>query len=292
MSARLLSTVAALAAMAALTACGQTTRTTDTSAGPVAPNPAPIQTEQLLGPMGSYETYVYRHLATLRPQLATLQQDLAANNASAAKRDWQKARISWLQIGQDDQQYGAFGNLGGAIDGLAAGLKGGAHSAAFTGFHRVEYDLYTSHNLHAAQADTAKLRSLVSQMTPQTVTKDLALTPKSLDTWVLRCHEILEDALRDSLSRNDDYGSHMELASVSADVTATREMLSVLGPLIQPRMPGLLSTAARQLRTIDARIKAAHGGTAARERLNASVSAALETLAPVSEVIQITNANT
>ncbi|HEX4108257.1 MAG TPA: Dyp-type peroxidase [Solirubrobacteraceae bacterium] len=69
-----------------------------------------------------------------------------------------------------------------------------------------------------------------------------------------RCHEILEDALRDTLSGNDDYGSHTGLAATAAEVTATREMLRVLSGLIEPRAPGLVQTGTQQLAAIDAAI--------------------------------------
>jgi hypothetical protein len=119
----------------------------------------------------------------------------------------------------------------------------------------------------------------------------------ALDAWVLRCHEILEDALRDTLNGDDDYGSHTALAAIGADVTATREMLRVLTGLIESRDPGLVQTATRQL----AAISAAAGPPRAvaisvlpdltRQRINGAVDAALETLAPVSELMQISTTN-
>jgi hypothetical protein len=89
-----------------------------------------------------------------------------------------------------------------------------------------------------------------------------------LDSGVLRGHEILEDALRDTLGGDDDYGSHTDLATNGADVTASREMLSVLGGPIRARAPRLVATARRQLAAVDAAI-----------------------LAPVSELLQISSAN-
>ncbi len=82
--------------------------------------------------------------------------------------------------------------------------------------------------------------------------QDLPATTVALDSWVLRCHEILEDALRDTLTGDDDYGSHTGLDAIGADVTATREMLSVLSGLIESRDPGLVQTATRQLAAIEA----------------------------------------
>ena len=72
----------------------------------------------------------------------------------------------------------------------------------------------------------------------------------------LRTHEILEDALRDELSGEDDYGSGTDMASVEADVDGTRELLSLLAPLLRPRAPDLMSTVTAQLDTLDAALSA------------------------------------
>ena len=54
----------------------------------------------------------------------------------------------------------------------------------------------------------------------------------------IRCHEILEDALRDHLSEQDDYGSGMAYALTSADVLGTRVVLEELKPLIPTAVLG------------------------------------------------------
>jgi high-affinity iron transporter len=252
---------------------------------------------ELYQPLAQYTLYVNRLLARLRPQLRSLHAATAAGNRTAAESDWVSAHATWLLIGQDDDAYGAFGELGQQIDGPAAGLPGTTSNPAFTGFHKVEFDLWRKHNVNIAAADSAKLVSLVNRLTPKAVTADLPNTALSLDGWVLRCHEILEDALRDSLSQNDDYGSNSDLASLAADVTATREMLGVLMPLLDSRVPTLVPRGARDLTAIDNAIDAAGGPLAVRDLtqlplrqrqgLDQATGAALETLAPVSELMQV-----
>ena len=260
--------------------------------------PAGIAAVQLFQPVAGYTEYVDARLVRLRGQLSTLDGAISEGNLPAARRGWLTAHLTWLEIGQDDGAYGAFGDLGNAIDGTAEGLVGGAASPKFTGFHKLELDLFGRVNLRAASADAAKLTTLVSSITPRVVNADLPLNFTALDAWVLRTHEILEDALRDSLSQDDNYGSDSDLASVDADVSATREMLDVLSGLIEPRSPGLVRTAQHQLNQIDSALSAVPGDREpsslplrARQRIDASVGAALETLAPVSELMQISNAN-
>ena len=259
--------------------------------------PAPLSIVQLYKPMAEYTKHETRTLANLRGQLATLQHRLAGGNMAGAKSAWLAAHLSWLALGQDDGAYGAFGNLGSRIDGTAAGDVGATSSASFTGFHRVELDLWRRHELTAARRDAAMLTKLVDSINQRMLSQDLPDTTVALDSWVLRCHEILEDGLRDTLSGDDDYGSHTGLATIGADVTATREMLRVLAGLIQPRRPGLVQTAESQLVTLDAAIRPrrtvpiAELPTLERQRIDAAIGSALETLAPVSELMQISNAN-
>jgi high-affinity iron transporter len=259
--------------------------------------PAAITIVQLYQPMAEYTRYVSATLAKLRRQLAALDSRLGAGDVAGARSAWLAAHLSWLALGQDDGAYGAFGNLGNQIDGTADGDVGTTSSPSFTGFHRVELDLWGRRHPAAARADVATLTKLVSSINQPALGQDLPDTTVALDSWVLRCHEILEDALRDTLSGNDDYGSHTDLAAIGADVTATREMLRVLGGLIKARGSGLIQTALGQLAAIDAAISPTREVAIAalpqvrRQRIDAAVGAALETLAPVSELMQISTSS-
>jgi high-affinity iron transporter len=256
----------------------------------------PIVPIELYQPLAQYKGYVERLLARLRPQLRALRTAAASDQQATAKQEWLAAHATWLEIGQDDDAYGAFGQLGEQIDGPATGLPGTTSNPSFTGFHRVELDLWHKHNSAAAAA--AKLVALVARLTPAVVNKDLPTSALALDSWVLRCHEIIEDGLRDSLSQDDDYGSNSDLASLAADVAATREMLAVLAPLVEARVPHIVTRGSIDLTAVDDAIQAAGGPIAGRsltalplrkrQAIDQAAGAALEVLAPVSELMQVT----
>lgn len=262
------------------------------------PAVVPLKAGQLVGPMLAYRRYVARLVDTLRGQVGALSLAVAAGDTPVARADWLTAHLTWLRIGQDDGAYGAFGDLGRAIDGTAAGLVRGTADPAFTGFHKVELDLWAGHDLSAAAAaDSAGLAALVARLTPARVTADLALGAGSLTAWTLRSHEVLEDALRSSLTGDDDYGSGTDLASVTADIDATREVLGLLAALITPRAPGLVGTASAQLRTLTAAVMATQVEgrwvpvtalpASQRERIDAAAGTALETLARVPDLLAL-----
>jgi high-affinity iron transporter len=266
--------------------------------GQFVPAVAPVSAAQIAGPLLRYRRYVDGLLARQQRQLTALLGRATAGDLAGAESAWLAAHLTWLEIGQDDGAYGAFGELGRMIDGTAAGLVGGTRSRDFTGFHKLEFDLWTRHDPHAAARDTTRLLALTRSLSPQAVAADLPLTLAGMANWLLRCHEILEDALRDSLSANDDYGSNSDLASLTADVAATREMLRLLAPFITARVPRLVPTAERELSALIAAINATGPGRAVgiaslsanqRERVDAATDAALATLAPVSDEIQVAN---
>jgi high-affinity iron transporter len=257
----------------------------------------PVVVGQLQLPIRAFRGYVQQRLTRLDGQLDTLFAAEQAGDLAAAQADWLPAHLSWLEIGEDDKFYTAFGELGRQIDGMAAGLIGGIASPQFTGFHKIEYDLWVTRDPSAAATDTVHLQSLLAQIPRTGLVRWLPGTARALSGWVLRCHEILEDAGRDTLTGDDDYGSGTDVASITADVTATREILKLLAPVIDARAPDVVKAARRRLTQVvaaaDSTIVDDHWVGISqlpirqRETVDAAVGAALETLAPISEIIRV-----
>ena len=108
------------------------------------------------------------------------------------------------------------------------------NSPQWTGFYRLEYGLW--HGQSAPEltsvADTldTNVRALLTSW-PSTQINVLDIG--------LRTHEILENALEFQLTGHDDYGSGSTLATTQANITGTRELLTVLHPLLAVRYAGL-----------------------------------------------------
>ena len=250
--------------------------------------------------LGGYRAYVATKLSTLHAQVAALSAAIASASLAAAQSTWLTAHVTWLQIGQDDGAYGSFGALGGEVDGLAAGHPLGTADPAFTGFHRIEFDLWMKHDLSAAATDTGVLRRLLAQLMKVPLSNYLPATATGIGNWLLRPHEVLEDALRDSLTGDDDYGSHTDLASIAADVSAVRTMLGELNPAIDPVAPQLSGDAEADLDALTSAIDAARARARLsvqdlpvrqRQQVDADVGAALETLAPIPDLLTSTGSN-
>ncbi len=248
-----------------------------------------------------YRGYVASKLSTLRGQVAALAAAIGSGNLATARSAWVTAHLTWLEIGQDDGAYGAFGALGGEIDGLAAGHPLGTADPGFTGFHRIEFDLWSKHDLAAAATDTATLRRLLMRLMKVPLSTYLPATATGIGNWLLRPHEVLEDALRDSLTADDDYGSGTDLASITADITAVQKMLTELTPAVDPVAPHLVGDASAELRAVTRVIAATHVNGAwtsiqdlpvrQRQQVDADIDAALETVAPIPDLLTSTGSN-
>jgi high-affinity iron transporter len=259
-------------------------------AGPYVP---PIQTSQVLPALRKYRTYVHHRISALLPAVIHLHTLLTAHNVAGAKATWLSAHLIWLRIGQDDSAYGVFGDLGQRIDGTAAGHPRGVRDAKFTGFHRLEHDLWARHDVAAATKDAANLEQAVRQLSHVSLKKAITSDAGGASTFILRSHEIVEDAVRDTLSGDDEYGSGTALVSVTADIAATREVLGLLAPLIKPRSPGRVTKARRDLTRLATAAKSGHRTSIAhlsrskRQHIDAAAGIADEELAPIPDLLRI-----
>jgi iron uptake system EfeUOB component EfeO/EfeM len=251
---------------------------------------------QLLAPaLDEYRTYVKQTLSTLSTQVASLIGATQSGDLATAEAAWLPAHETWLDIGQDDGAYSAYGALGSELDGTAAGVPQGISGAGFTGFHRVELDLWTDHDLSAATADAEQLQTILNMIIATPLNQAFPATNNGIANWVLRPHETLEDAIRDTLTGDDDYGSGTGVATIVADVTATREFLTLMGPTLAPLDPRLIPRAEAELTALDhacdaTQINGQWVGISAlserqREQIDADAGAAAETLSAVPDTL-------
>jgi iron uptake system component EfeO len=246
----------------------------------------PVSVSAMITVTHEAQAYVTSGLARAARQTAGLAADIRAGNLGAARAAWLSAHMSWARLGS---AYGMFGPYDDEIDGTPFGLPGGVSNPGFTGFYRLEYGLW--HGQSAAEltgpANTLNLdvRSLLTaypgmQLTPALTLSDLAL----------RTHEVLENAMQDQLSGEDDFGSGTTLATVAAGIDATRAQLGFLHPLLVSRyqdLPALYSWLNRLQALVDAG-KTGRGWTPAselttqqRENLDAAAGQTVQLLALV-----------
>ena len=245
------------------------------------PLPAPAQT--MSAAITSYRGYVNGKLDTLTGQVLTLKASIGNNDLDAARRQWLDAQLTWQRVGA---AYDSFAELGDAINGLPNGLPKGTADPGFTGLHRIEFGLYHGQGPGQLAPVAATLLTDIDKLRGQlnALTMDGSELP-------IRCHEILEDSLRDNLSGNNDQGSGMALALTAADVDGTRVVLTVLSAIIDRLHAGYAATLSTALDRVATALAATrvdgewphYQATAlsVRQPVTGSLGAALELLAYV-----------
>ncbi len=268
------------------------------------PDQPPLPASSFTRPVAEYLAYSRRQLTTLLAELGVLRNALGAGDRSVARADWQLAFERYLTLGAVYLE-GPVSSLNQAIDGTPGGLPGGAASPRFTGLHRIEMGLWTG----------ATLRSLIPYVTEldANVKALRALLPQvqiaPLD-YATRAHEILEDAVRDLLSGAAVPWSGAGVLGTAAGLTATREVVATLKPLLHeppamtadppanPRTPAVVDADLDVLASVLRALAAEHGGTLPSnsqltqlqaERLDAAIGQALEGLAQLPGMLETTN---
>ncbi|MQY34265.1 hypothetical protein SRB17_22310 [Streptomyces sp. RB17] len=266
-----------------------TSKAVTVSGGGAATPVVPVSEQDLTGPLKAYRTYVEQGLDTLVGQTRTLDDDIEHNHLDKARTDWLTAHRTYASLGA---AYGTFEDYDKKIDGRADGLPDGEQDKDFTGFLRLEYGLWHGQPAKDLTAPARQLATDAAGLRKAFPSQDF--DPGDLP---LRAHEILENTLQFELTGDTDEGSGTSLATADANLSGTRELLTVLRPLLTSRSPKLLPTVDADIARVQKLLDAAHDGNrwtpvgqlaqADRQRLNGATGQLLEDLAPIPDLLEI-----
>ncbi len=237
-------------------------------------------------PVAQYIAYSRAQLTALAGPLATLKSVLATGDRAGSERAWATAWADYLHLGAVYLE-GPVSDLNDAIDGVPGGLPGGTSNPGFTGFHRIEWGLWTGQSPQSLAAVVTTLEDNVDAL--RTALAKTTIIP--LD-YATRAHEILEDAVRDLLSGSDVPWSQEGVLGTASGIVATKEVLATLQPLISTSVQ---ETELGHVQDVLNALAAAHGGTlptnrqltqSQAEQLDAAVGEALEALAQIPGMLE------
>ncbi|AOR30220.1 iron permease [Streptomyces fodineus] len=265
-----------------------TSKPVTVSGGGAAKPVVPVSEQDLAAPLKAYKTYVGQGLATLVAQTRTLADDIQGNHLDKARTDWLTAHRTYSSLGA---AYGTFEDFDKKINGRADGLPNGVQDKDFTGFHRLEYGLWHGQSAKDLTAPARRLATDAAGLQKAFPSQDF--DPGDLP---LRAHEILENTLQFELTGDTDQGSGTNLATADANLSGTRELLTVLKPLLS-RAPQVLPAVDADIARVQKLLDAAHDGThwtpvdqlsaTDRQRLNGATGQLLEDLAPIPDLLEI-----
>ncbi|MGW2794344.1 EfeM/EfeO family lipoprotein [Streptomyces sp. NPDC001251] len=256
-----------------------------TGAGPAA---VPVTQHDLIPVALAYQRWITAKTVELANRTDELKRAVDDGDLDAARSAWLPAHLVYARMGA---AYDAFGDADAAINGSGPAPADAEGARDFEGFHRVEYGLWHGESAASLRAHADRLARAVHALRdswPQ-----VRLDPAQLG---LRAHEILEATAQSELTGRTDYGSGTSLATARANLDGTRELLTLLRPLLSTRYPGLpqLDTwLDRTQHTLDGFAGGGRWtpldrlGRPDRQRLNSDIGQTVELLAPVATICDV-----
>lgn len=188
----------------------------------------------------SYQRYVNSQADTLLTKTTEFVDAVKANKVEDAKALFPVARVYWERI---EPVAESFGDLDPKIDGREDVIEEGME---FTGFHRLEKDLWVS----GPQADTPAIADRLLADVKEIVDKAKAveLNPLQLANGA---KELLDEVATGKITGEEDRYSHTDLWDFRANVDGSQAAIAALRPVIQEKDAALVSTLDAKFKALD-----------------------------------------
>jgi iron uptake system component EfeO len=195
---------------------------------------------KLAAATAGYSRYVRSQTAALLPKTEEFVAAVKAGDVAKAKALFPVARTYWERI---EPVAEIFGDLDPKIDGREEVVEEGME---FTGFHRLEKDLWGS-------GDVAKDGPIADQLltdVKEIVTKANAekLSPLQLANGA---KELLDEVATGKITGEEDRYSHTDLWDFAANVEGSKAAIAALRPVLEERDAALVKTLDAQFANVE-----------------------------------------
>ena len=177
----------------------------------------------------SYKRYATAEIEALLPQAQQFVDAVKKGDVAAAKAQFPVARTHWERI---ETVAETFGDIDPKIDGRETDDR--APGVAWTGFHRLEKDLWVT----GLQPDSAAIadRLMVDLADLQNRAGPLTLLPVQLANGA---KELLDEVATGKITGEEDRYSHTDLWDLEANVAGSQAAVAALRPVIDEKDPAL-----------------------------------------------------
>lgn len=180
-----------------------------------------------IGPLSEYRVYLSQQGNALIKAVAALTDAIDAGDLSQARALYAPARAAYQRVAPAAQR---FAELSNAIDARADYFEKREQDPAFSGFHRLEYGLFSG-----TPSDAKVLMPVAKRLlTDVTALKAQLLSqPIPPDQWVAMVSRNLRTLADHRFSGEEERYSHQDLNGFMANLEGAEKVIGLLRPLLE-----------------------------------------------------------
>ncbi|MRG58210.1 iron uptake system protein EfeO [Phyllobacterium sp. SYP-B3895] len=204
-----------------------------------------------LGPLAEFQVFLVTQGNSLVKASQALDAAIKAGDLEKAKAAYQSARVPYKQI---EPMADQFADLHNAIDPVADYLEKREQDPAFTGFHRIEYGLYTQKSTAGLENYSTKLLADVTALKDRI--RGLRISPEQIAKGAQR---LMASTAETKVAAGVDHYAQTDLSDFEANVAGVSRMMALLKPVAVTAAPQVVGDIELRLTDVSTELKALRG---------------------------------
>jgi iron uptake system EfeUOB component EfeO/EfeM len=185
-----------------------------------------------IGPLSEYRVYLSTRSSALIRAVTDLQQAIESGDLTKAQQAYAPARAAYQRIAPAAQRLAELDN---AINARADYFEKREQDPGFSGFHRIEFGLFSQKSVDGLAPVVQKLQSDIASLKEQLMAQSIA--PEQLASMVVRNIRSLGEIRSNG---EEERYSHIDAAGFAANLEGTRKVIDLLRPLLSKTSGDLL----------------------------------------------------
>lgn len=209
----------------------------------------------LVGPVSDYKIYVTEKVDQLAVETAKFTDAIKKGDLATAKKLYAPTRVHYEAI---EPIAELFSDLDASIDSRVDDHEAGVKAEDFTGFHRLEYSLYSENTTKGLDALADGLLKDVKDL--QNRIAELTFPPEKV---VGGAAALLEEVAATKVSGEEDRYSHTDLYDFQGNIDGAKKIVDLFRPQIESQDKAFAAKVDKNFATVDkilAKYKTQDGG--------------------------------
>ncbi|CAI3788197.1 Iron uptake system component EfeO [Pseudomonas sp. MM227] len=209
----------------------------------------------LVGPVSDYKIYVTEKVDQLAVETARFTDAIKKGDLATAKKLYAPTRVHYEAI---EPIAELFSDLDASIDSRVDDHEAGVKAEDFTGFHRLEYSLYSENTTKGLDALADGLLKDVKDL--QNRIAELTFPPEKV---VGGAAALLEEVAATKVSGEEDRYSHTDLYDFQGNIDGAKKIVDLFRPQIEGQDKAFAAKVDKNFATVDkilAKYRTADGG--------------------------------